>query len=184
MSSKVVVSLRVKATPLETFEVFTQEIALWWRPNGLFQLTPRGDGRLRFETGDRGRLVCDLANGACFEIGRISAWVPGERLAFSWRQASFAPDETTEVEVRFEPVGDETRVTVEHRGWDNVHVIRHNHNDDFDNKVWVVAQDYKGDWYMMRVDRCSHQVDRVRRVHSHDDHGDFDFNHFHFNFSF
>jgi hypothetical protein len=73
---------------------------------------------------------------------------------------------------------------LERRGWDHVHVIRHNHNDDYDNKVWVVAQDYRGDWYMMRVDRCSHDVDRVRRVHSHNDHGDFDPNSFHFSFSF
>lgn len=46
--SAVIVSLRVKATPREAFDVFTQEIAAWWRPNGLFQLTPRGDGVLRF----------------------------------------------------------------------------------------------------------------------------------------
>ena len=128
MTSKVVVSLRVKATPQETFDVFTQEIGSWWRPNGLFQLTPHGDGQLRFELGDSGRLVTDLPNGATFEIGRVSAWVPGERLAFSWRQATFAPDQTTEVEVRFEPVGDETRVTVEHRGWGAIpqeHAARH-----------------------------------------------------------
>ena len=34
----------------------------------------------------------------------------------------------THVEVRFEPVGEETRVTVEHRGWDSIpqeHVARH-----------------------------------------------------------
>ncbi len=128
MSSAVIVSLRVKATPRRTFDVFTQEIALWWKPNGLFQLTPRGDGKLRFEPGEEGRLVTDLPNGATFEIGRISAWVPGELLAFSWRQATFAPDQTTRVEVRFEPVGDETRVTIEHRGWDLIpqeHVARH-----------------------------------------------------------
>jgi hypothetical protein len=32
------------------------------------------------------------------------------------------------VEVRFEPIGDETRVTVEHRGWGEIpqeHVARH-----------------------------------------------------------
>ena len=28
---------------------------------------------------------------------------------------------------------------LEHRGYDNVHIIRHNHNDDCDNKVWVVG---------------------------------------------
>lgn len=72
---------------------------------------------------------------------------------------------------------------LERRGWDHVHVIRHNHDDDNNNKVWVVAQDYRGDWYMMRVDRCSHQVDRVRRVHRHDE-GNFDWNRFNFSFSF
>jgi activator of HSP90 ATPase len=67
-----------------------------------------------------------------FEIGRITVWEPGVRLAFGWRQASFTADQHTEVEVRFEPVGAETRVTVEHRGWDSVpadHVARHRFPD-------------------------------------------------------
>ena len=126
--SAVIVSLRVKATPQEAFDVFTQEIAAWWKPNGLFQITPRGDGVLRFEPGEGGRLLTDLPNGKSFEIGRITTWAPGERLAFTWRQGTFAADQTTYVEVRFEPVGDETRVTVEHRGWDAIpqeHVARH-----------------------------------------------------------
>jgi uncharacterized protein YndB with AHSA1/START domain len=126
--SAVIVSLRVKASPQEAFVVFTQEIGAWWRPNGLFQLTPRGDGELRFEPGENGRLVTTLANGKEFEIGRIAVWAPGERLAFSWRQATFTPEQTTHVEVRFEAVGEETRVTVEHRGWDSIpqeHTARH-----------------------------------------------------------
>lgn len=126
--SAVIVSLRVQAAPLEAFEVFTQEIGAWWKPNGLFQLTPRGDGALRFESGEGGRLVTDLPNGKTFEIGRVTAWSPGERLAFTWRQATFAPEQLTHVEVRFEAVGEETRVTVEHRGWDSIpqeHVARH-----------------------------------------------------------
>jgi uncharacterized protein YndB with AHSA1/START domain len=126
--SAVIVSLRVKATPAEAFDVFVNEIGAWWRPNELFQLTPRGDGELRFEPGEGGRLVATLSNGKMFEIGRITAWAPGEKLAFSWRQATFAPEQSTQVEVRFEPVGDDTRVTVEHRGWDTIpqeHVARH-----------------------------------------------------------
>lgn len=128
MSAAVIVSLRIAAPPLRVFEVFTQEISVWWRPHTLFQLTPRGDGELRFEGGEGGRLVSALPNGKAFEIGRITAWVPGEKLAFTWRQASFAPDQLTHVEVRFEPAGDETRVTVEHRGWDAIpqeHAARH-----------------------------------------------------------
>lgn len=126
--SAVIVSLRVKATPQRAFDVFTQEIALWWRPNGLFELTPRGDGVLRFEPGEGGRLVTDLPSGKTFEIGNITTWRPGELLAFTWRQATFAPEQVTTVEVRFEAIADETRVTIEHRGWDTIpqeHVARH-----------------------------------------------------------
>jgi uncharacterized protein YndB with AHSA1/START domain len=128
VTSAVLVSLRVAASPQRAFEVFTQEIGAWWRPNGLFQLTPRADGELRFEGGEGGRLVTALPNGKEFEIGRITAWLPGDRLAFTWRQATFAPDQLTHVEVQFEPVGEETRVTVEHRGWDAIpqeHAARH-----------------------------------------------------------
>ena len=120
MTSKVFVALRVKASPARAFEAFTGEIGAWWRPNGLFQTTPRAPGRLAFEPGPDGRLIETLANGKVFEIGRILAWEPPERLVFTWRQANFPPDLTTEVEVRFEAVGEETRVSVEHRGFDRV----------------------------------------------------------------
>ncbi|MBY0566994.1 MAG: SRPBCC domain-containing protein [Hyphomonadaceae bacterium] len=126
--SAVIVSLRVEATPEEAFDVFTQEIGAWWKPNGLFQLTPRGDGVLSFEPGETGRLITTLPNGHVFEIGRITAWAPGKRLAFTWRQATFSAEQQTTVEVRFEPVDGGTRVTVEHRGWDAIpveHAARH-----------------------------------------------------------
>ena len=132
MTSRVIVALRVKASPARAFEVFTQEVGLWWRPNGLFQFTPRSPGVLAFEPGEGGRFTETLANGQVFEIGRIRAWEPPSRLVFGWRQAAFAPDQDTEVEVRFEAVGEETRVTIEHRGWDSVpaeHVARHRFPD-------------------------------------------------------
>lgn len=117
MTSRVYVALRVKAPPERAFAVFTGEIGDWWRPNGLFQTTPRAPGRLAFEDG---RLIETLATGQVFEIGKVLAWEPPARLVFSWRQASFPPDLHTEVEVRFEAVGEETRVSVEHRGFHNV----------------------------------------------------------------
>lgn len=117
MTSKVYVALRVKASPERAFAVFTLEIGDWWRPSPLFQTTPRAPGRLAFLDG---RLIETLANGKAFEIGKVTAWEPPNRLVFSWRQANFPPDITTEVEVQFEAVGDETRVSVEHRGFDQV----------------------------------------------------------------
>ena len=132
MTSRVIVALRVKANATRAFEVFTREINAWWRPNQLFQFTRRSPGVLAIEppdvNGEGGRFTETLANGKVFEIGKIKVWAPGEKLVLGWRQASFAPGQDTEVEVTFEPVGDETRVTVEHRGWDTVpaeHVAKH-----------------------------------------------------------
>lgn len=120
MTSKVYVAVRVKAAPERAFAAFVGEIGAWWRPNGLFQTTPRAPGVLAFEEGEGGRLTETLAGGKVFEIGRILAWEPPSRLVFTWRQANFPPDLHTEVEVRFEAVGAETRVSVEHRGFDQV----------------------------------------------------------------
>jgi len=128
MTSKVYVAIRVPANPPQSFDAFTNEIALWWQPSGLFPVTTLGDGRLAFEPGGGGRLWTTLDNGEEFEIGRISIWEPGSRLVFTWRPASFAPDQSTEVEVRFEGVGDETRISIEHRAWDTIpqkHAARH-----------------------------------------------------------
>jgi hypothetical protein len=131
MTSRVVVSIRVPCSPIQAFEVFTEEIGDWWSDNELFRFTPRSPGKLAFEPPSnalQGRLVEQLPNGKTFEVGPIRVWTPGERLVIGWRQATFGPEHATEVEVRFEPVGNETRVTVEHRGWDSVpqdHLARH-----------------------------------------------------------
>lgn len=67
---------------------------------------------IRFEAGEHGR----VAEGVV-EVGRVVTWEPGALIVLTWRQADWKPDEITEVELRFEPVGDATRVTLEHRGW-------------------------------------------------------------------
>ena len=128
MTSKVFISLRLPIDPMGAFDAFTREISSWWRPDPLFRITAQGDGELAFEPGIGGRLVTHLDNGETFEIGRISAWEPGRRLVFGWRQSSFSPEHSTEVEVCFEPVGKETRVSIEHRAWDTIpqrHAARH-----------------------------------------------------------
>jgi uncharacterized protein YndB with AHSA1/START domain len=127
-ASRVLVSLRVNATPARAFSAFTQEIGRWWRPNGLFQFTARRDGTLAFEPGTDGRLLETYPEGDPFVVGRVRVWEPPHRLVLSWRQESFDPDQETELQVRFDAVGDQTRVTVEHHGWDAIppeHAARH-----------------------------------------------------------
>lgn len=128
MSSRILVALRIAAPRERVFEAFAREIHLWWRPQPMFGFTRRTDGKLTIEPERGGRFTETYPDGTSFEIGRVTRWEPHAMIALTWRQASFRDGQSTEVEVRFETVGAETRVTVEHRGWDSVpgeHVARH-----------------------------------------------------------
>jgi uncharacterized protein YndB with AHSA1/START domain len=130
MTSSVLVALRVKASPLYAFDVFTAQIGAWWRPDPLFQITSQGDGVLAFE-GER--LVARLPNGDVFEVGLVTEWRRGEKLAFTWRPAALDEKMTSRVEVTFEEVGNETRVSVRHFGWLEIprkHALRHGFPDE------------------------------------------------------
>jgi hypothetical protein len=110
---------------------------------------------MSFEGGEGGRLVETLPNGKVFEVGRIRVWAPGERLVFGWRCATFAPGLDTEVEVRFEAVGEETRVSVEHRGWDQAptdHVARRG----FPITVFLK---HEADWWRRRLAALRARID-------------------------
>jgi len=109
VSSEVVVA--VDATT--AFKAFTEEMDLWW-VRGPINFWSDG-GRVvevRCETGVGGRILevlDDPTSGAVLERARITVWEPGVRLGWE----SDLDDVRTEV--RFAGVGDETRVTVEHR---------------------------------------------------------------------
>ena len=114
------VSVAVAVPPAVAFEVFTAQIDRWWRRGPKFRhaglragfvcLEPRVGGRL-FES-------IDSEDGErVFEVGRVHVWEPPTRLAFSWRNANFSPDEVTNVTVEFAPTSSGTLVTVTHVGW-------------------------------------------------------------------
>jgi hypothetical protein len=157
MTSSVLVALRVKASPEHAFDVFTREIGSWWHPDPLFAITPDGDGVLAFEGEEHGRLVAALPDGTLFEIGRVTQWRRGERLAFDWRPATFAPDQTTRVEVTFaavDPLCEETRVTVRHFGWTEIpreHAARHGFPDP-------ITQIRAAEWWRESLDAFSWRV--------------------------
>jgi uncharacterized protein YndB with AHSA1/START domain len=126
--SRVLLATRVNAAPARAFAAFTEEIGQWWRPNGLFQFTGRRDGVLSFELGPNGRLIETYDDGTVFVIGNVRVWDPPRRLVVTWRQDSFAPSQDTELHVRFDEIGRQTRITVEHFGWDAIpadHAARH-----------------------------------------------------------
>jgi uncharacterized protein YndB with AHSA1/START domain len=120
------------AVPAEVaFEVFTQEIDLWWKRGPRFRPMGRKPGVLHFEGGVGGRLFESYGKPPgqqLVQMGRITVWEPPSRLGFDWRNSAFAPDERTEVLVLFREVHGKTEVTVEHRGWSSLrddHPARH-----------------------------------------------------------
>lgn len=116
MSASVRVSTRVQVGPDVAFAAFTEHVDRWWRREPRFRFVDQGT--LRFVPGPGGRLVEDGAGGERI-VGEVRVWEPGNRLVLGWYPAG-PHDDHTEVEVSFEPVGEETQVTVEHRGWQHV----------------------------------------------------------------
>jgi uncharacterized protein YndB with AHSA1/START domain len=110
----------VALTPGAAFEVFTQEIDLWWRHGKKFRIGGRRQGQIAIEAKLGGRLFETFENRGArrtFDVGKVLAWEPPHTLCLEWRGVNFKPDERTFVDVTFVASGDGTLVTVRHRGW-------------------------------------------------------------------
>jgi hypothetical protein len=73
----------VDAPPDVAFRLFTQEISLWWRTGTPYWNDPDRGLYLHIEPGVGGRWieVYDADTGSGYEVGRVTVWRPGERLA-------------------------------------------------------------------------------------------------------
>jgi uncharacterized protein YndB with AHSA1/START domain len=112
----------VDAPPDEAFAHFTEDIGVWWRRDTPYWNDRERGLSIRIEPGVGGRFmeVYDLETGTGMEVGRVTVWEPGRRLALSWTQAGWPEGAATELEITFEPVGDGTRVRLEHTGFERV----------------------------------------------------------------
>jgi uncharacterized protein YndB with AHSA1/START domain len=105
--------------PVETaFRVFTEQAGSWWplarKSVGLEEALD-----LIFEPRLGGRVFERLRSGEEHDWGEILAWEPPARLAFTWHPGRGA-ETSQEVEIRFVPSGERTRLELEHRGWDRL----------------------------------------------------------------
>lgn len=129
------VTVSVAVPPQEAFEVFTGEIDRWWLRGRRFRNAGASQGIMRIEPGVQGRIFESFEGGGqthIVQVGTVTVWEPARRLVFSWRNSNFAPHESTEVEVCFEPSSGGTMVTVTHRGWSALpegHPARHGQGD-------------------------------------------------------
>jgi len=94
-------SLEIALDTATAFDVVVDELRLALERNGL-----RLDG-------DR---LCE----GDVEVGEVVAWERGSAIALRWWPAPWQPDVATDVALRFEPAGRNTRVTFAHNGWAEV----------------------------------------------------------------
>ena len=122
------VTIEVDIDPGSAFRIFVEEIDSWWKRGPRNFYDHKRAVAMRFEPGVGGRYleIYDEAKGEVLEIGCIAVWEPGRRLL--WRMSL----DDTEVDVRFEPIPNGTRVSLEQRlvtggtradfytGWDHI----------------------------------------------------------------
>jgi uncharacterized protein YndB with AHSA1/START domain len=101
--------------PAEAFELFTARVSSWW-PTRTHSYGGDAVKDVVFEPRVGGSFY-EVTDEGTAEWGRVTAWEPPHRLMLDWQIGKCAG---TEVEVRFSPEGEGSRVELEHRGWERV----------------------------------------------------------------
>ena len=95
----------VSVDPARAFEAFTEEIDSWWVRGAINFFDAARAVAMKIEPGVEGR-VLEVYEGDALELGRITVWEPGTRLAYR------SSVDDSEIDVRFDSVESGTRVRV------------------------------------------------------------------------
>ena len=114
-------SIIVDIPPRDAFEVFTDEVDSWWPRTHHIGKSPMR--RVIIEPRAEGRCYTEQEDGTECDWGRVLVWDPPRRLVLAWQithEWGYQPDlsKSSEVDVRFTPVANGTRVDLEHRGFE------------------------------------------------------------------
>ena len=133
-------TLVVNCDPDRAFQVFTREIGSWWPLHTHSMADGKEIAEVVFEEHVGGRIYERYTDGAENDWGEVVAWDPPSRFVMSWYPTR-TENETTELEVRFTPEDDGTRVDLEHRGWEIFAAEGQEHRDNYDNG-WPTVLEY------------------------------------------
>ena len=114
----IVRSVSVSWDPAAAFERFTAQFASWW-PTASHSIGGDQVKRVIFECRVGGRIIEELKDGRRFLWGQLTAWDPPRRVAFTWHP-SMEESDAQDVEVRFQPEGTGTLVTLTSSGWERL----------------------------------------------------------------
>ena len=102
----------------DAFRRFTADFAKWW-PSSTHSIGGKLVERIVFECHLGGRIFEKLKDGRRYQWGKITAWDPPQRVAFTWHPSK---DETMaqDVEVSFVPEKSGTRIVLVSSGWERL----------------------------------------------------------------
>jgi len=120
--ARVLAQVFLDAWPEEAFALFVDDLGFGLRTVGSPLIRPEAGRYVRFRRDASGRFieVYDARAREGCELGRVTVWSPGGRVAHTWREPDWPEGTSTNVDVRFEPIFGGTLVRVEHSGFDRV----------------------------------------------------------------
>ena len=122
-------SVTVDCAVEEAFRVFTADASSWW-PVASHSLYGDTVKEVVFEQREGGEVYELTESGEKGHWATVLAWEPPNRVVLAWEVSPSVIG--TEVEVRFLPEDDGTRVELEHRGWEHVAQNAPAKRDDYD----------------------------------------------------
>ncbi|HEY7332369.1 MAG TPA: SRPBCC family protein [Candidatus Limnocylindria bacterium] len=126
----------VDVPPADAFAAFSEGMNAWWPRS--FTWSGQALERIAIEPRHGGFAHEIGPGGMRLDWGRVVAWEPPHRLAFSWqvgpdRVPEVSPANASHVEVRFEPAGGGgTLVSLVHDGWERHGEGGAAYRDEFD----------------------------------------------------
>ena len=115
-------SVVVRASAERAFSIFTDDFDSWWPRSHHIGSSPMKKALIEGRVG--GRCYSQQEDGTDCPWGQILVWEPPRRFVMAWQitpEWGYQPDlaQSSEVEVRFTPLGDgTTRVDLEHRNFE------------------------------------------------------------------
>ena len=110
-------TIKVDCAVEEAFRIFTADAVSWWpvESHSIYETVRE----IVFEERAGGEVYEVSASGEKGYWATVLEWNPPGRLVLAWNILN-ADGSPTEVDVRFLPEGEGTRVELEHRGWEGL----------------------------------------------------------------
>jgi uncharacterized protein YndB with AHSA1/START domain len=111
-------AFEVACPPAHAFAMWTTRASTWWPAD--HSVSGERGIHVVFEEGVGGRIFERTPAGVEHDWGRVTAWDPPSRLAYTWYLRR-TPEDATDVEIRFvDAGGDRTLVEIEHAGFERL----------------------------------------------------------------